>query len=96
MEPGLCRGGRARGEDNGLAAVEYRGGFGHIGIASAQIAGLNLKFACEQIFGMLGGQPASFFGDADGNDVIFLFIDGVENGCGGEQRNFMLSAAAAE
>ncbi len=85
-----------RGEDGGLAAMEHGSWFRHIGIAGAQIAGLNLKLACEQIFGMLGGEPASFFGDADGNDFVFLFINGVENGGGGEQGDFVLSAAAAE
>jgi len=35
--------------------------------------------------------PSSLFGDADGHDFIFVFVDGVENRRGREQRDFMLS-----
>ena len=45
---------------------------------------------------MLGSEPAAFFGDADGHHFIFVFIDCVEYRCGRKQRNFVLSAAAAE
>ena len=45
---------------------------------------------------MFGGKPAAFLGNADGHDFIFVFVDGVNNGGGGEQRDFVLSAAPAK
>ena len=35
-------------------------------------------------------------GDADGDDVVLLAVDGLEDGGGGEQRDLVLAGAAAE
>ncbi len=82
--------------DDGFAAGEHGGGVVCFGIAGAQVARLEHELAGQQIFGVLGREPASIFGDADGHDVILFFVDCVENRGGGEQRNFMLAAAPAE
>ena len=79
-----------------LALGQHRGPRSSLGIASAQVARLQHQLALQQIFRVLGGEPAAFLGDADGNDFIFIFVDGVENGSGREQRDFVLSAAPAE
>ena len=38
----------------------------------------------------------ALLGDADGDDVVLLAVDGVEDGVGGEERDFVLAGAAAE
>jgi hypothetical protein len=43
------------------------------------------RAALEQAFGVSGGDPTAFFGDADGNNLVFLLVDGVEHGGGREQ-----------
>ena len=53
------------------------------------------QLAREQILGMLGGQPAAVFGDADGHHLVLLF-DCVQDRGGREQRDFVLAAASAE
>jgi hypothetical protein len=34
--------------------------------------------------------------DADGDDLVALAVDGLEDGVGGEERDFVLAGAAAE
>ena len=58
---------------------------GGFGISGAQVARLKHELARQQILGVLGRQPATIFGDADGNDLVLFFIDCVENRCGREQ-----------
>ena len=69
---------------------------GGLGIAGAKMLRLGFGFAFQQVLGMEVGEPAALLGDADGNDLVFLFIDGFENGGCREQRDFMLAAASAE
>ena len=87
---------RLRRNHHSLAASEHGGRLGVLRIAGAQIARLEHELAGQQILGVLGRQPAAIFGDADGYDFIFFFIDCVENRGRREQRNFMLSAAPAK
>ena len=81
---------------DGFSASEDGGGFSILRIAGAQVTRLEHKLAGQKILGVLGGQPASVFGDADGDDFVLVFIDCVENRGGGEERDFVLSTAAAE
>src|ERR1700691_2857890 len=57
---------------------------------------LDDQLAFEQTLRVVGSQPATIFGDASGNDIIFFFVNGVKNRSSREQRDFMLAAAAAE
>ena len=52
--------------------------------------------ACKKILRCASAEPAAGLGDADGGDVEFLSVYCFENGSGGEQRDFMLAAAATE
>jgi hypothetical protein len=52
--------------------------------------------AGEQTLRVRGRNPVALFGDADGDDLELLAVDGLEHGCGGEQRDFVLAAAATE
>ena len=79
-----------------LAARQNRRGLSDFGVAGAEVAGFEYQLASQQILGVLGGEPAAIFGDADGYDFILIFIDGIENRCGGEQRDFVFAAAAAK
>ena len=42
------------------------------------------------------GEPLALFGDGYGDDVVFGAVDGVEDGVGGEQGDFVLAGTAAE
>src|SRR5207249_3189862 len=66
------------------------------GIAGAQVLRVLGSFTVEQGLGIAGGEPAAFLADPDGDNVVLAFIDGVDHGCGGKQRYFMLSATPAE
>ena len=52
--------------------------------------------AGEEVVGFGGGEPVAVFGDADGDDVVLFAVDGVEDGGGGEEGDFVLAGAAAE
>ena len=52
--------------------------------------------ACEETLGFGGGDPAALFGDGDGDYVVFCAVDGVEDGAGGEEGDFVFAGAAAE
>src|SRR5580698_6309008 len=54
------------------------------------------RFSMQQALCVSRRYPSTFFGDADGHDLILAFVDGFENRCGREQRNFMLSASSAK
>ena len=54
------------------------------------------RIAAEQAIGVGAGEPAALLVDADGDDVVFLAVDGFEDGGGGEQGDFVLAGAAAE
>src|SRR4249919_1647828 len=45
---------------------------------------------------MIGRQPSALFGDADRDNFIFRFVDGVDNGRGRKQRDLVLPTSAAE
>jgi hypothetical protein len=40
--------------------------------------------------------PAAFLGYADGDDFVLFLVNGLEDGGGGKQRNFVFAAAPAE
>ena len=71
--------------DDGFATRQNGGRGGVVGIAGAEVAGLEDELAVQQILGVLGREPASVFGDADGHHVVLLFIDCVEDRGGREQ-----------
>ena len=50
----------------------------------------------QQAFCVRGRNPSALFRDPDGNELVFLLIDCVENRCGRKQRDFVLAAPAAE
>jgi hypothetical protein len=50
-----------------------------IWITGAQVARLKHELSCEQILGVLGGEPAAILRNADGNYLILFFIDGIKN-----------------
>ena len=52
--------------------------------------------AGEEALGFVGGDPLALFGDADGDYFVFCLVDGVEDGGGGEEGDFVLAGAAAE
>ena len=62
----------------------------------AKMPRLKNQLALQQILGVIRSQPAAVFGDADGHDLVFIFIDGLQNRRGREQRNLVLSTAPAE
>src|SRR5581483_7790736 len=78
-----------------LPVFQYRGAGSRFRIACPQMP-LFVRLSMEQALGMLGGKPAAVLGDADGYDFKLVLIDGVEDGCGREQRHFMLAAASPE
>src|SRR4051794_6250086 len=57
---------------------------------------LFLMLAAQQAFGVRVGQPAAVFRDADGHDLKLLFVDGFDDRCCREQRDFVLATASAE
>ena len=70
---------RLRRDHDRFTAGKDGSGLRDFRIAGAQVARLKHELAGEQIFGVLGSEPASIFCDADGHDFVFLFIDCVEN-----------------
>jgi hypothetical protein len=90
---------RFRGNHDGYASGQNGGAGCGFGIARAEMRGVGILARCfslQQPLRVCGGQPAAFLGDANGDDFEFIFVDGLENRCGGEQRDFVLSAAPAE
>ena len=49
------------------------------------------RVAVEQGLGVRAAEPLAGLGDADGNDFVFFAIDGLEDGGGGEERDFVLA-----
>ena len=87
---------RLRRNNDRFASRQDGGRLGDLRIACSQIACLEHELAGQKIFGVLGREPASIFGDADGNDFVLFFIDCVENGCGREQRDLVLPTTSAK
>jgi hypothetical protein len=50
----------------------------------------------QQRLGIARGQPSPLFRDADGHNLVLIFIDRLNYGRGREQGYFMLSASPAE
>lgn len=48
------------------------------------------------MLGFGGGEPLALFGDADGDHFVLVFVDGIEDGGGGEEGDFVLAGAASE
>ena len=83
---------------HGFAFGQDGSGGGGLGIAGAQMARLGCfwQVAAQQALGVRRSDPSAFLGDADGNNVVFLLIDGVQDRGGRKQRDFVLAAAPAE
>ena len=77
-----CRGGLGEGEVGG-----GRGGCGEA--EGGRLTG-------EEGGGGGVAEPVAGLGDADGDDVVLALVDGLEDGGGGEERDFVLAGAAAE
>src|SRR5262249_26523630 len=60
------------------------------------LAGIVQGFAPQEALGMRRRQPSPFLGDADRHYFIFVFIDGLEDGGRGKQRDLMLATAPAK
>jgi hypothetical protein len=89
---GVCRDGW---DDDGFAALEDCGGGRGLGVScEARICwGL---LAREQGMGIVRRDPTALFGDAYGDYVVLLAVDGLEDGGGGEEGDFVLAGTAAE
>lgn len=64
--------------------------------AGGELEGLVGGDAGEEVLGGGWREPVAGFGDADGDDVVFFLVDGLEDGGGGEEGDFVLAGAAAE
>jgi len=84
------------GDDNGFAPTEDGGGGRRGRVAGTELLRGRGGFAGEQALGVRGGNPLSLLGDTDGNNVEFGAIDGLQDGGGGEERDFMFAAAPAK
>ena len=72
-------GGDGRDDNRFVAAFEDGGGGGGLGVSGeARILGGGL--AGEERLGVVCGDPAALLGDADGDDVVLLLVDGLEDG----------------
>ena len=55
-----------------------------------------LEFPIQQPLRIGGGDPSALLGNADRHNFVFVFVDGVEDRCGRQQRDLMLSTASAK
>jgi len=86
---------RLRRNHDGFAFGQDCGPGCGVGITGTEMLVI-LKLSLQEAFRIGGSDPAAFFGDSDGDDFVFVFIDGVEDRRGRKQRDLMLSAAPAE
>jgi len=84
---------RLAAAQDGGGSGELDVGFGHVFIRGAE---QSRRGAFEQAEGIGGAEPVALLVDGDGDDVVTLAVDGLEDGGGGEQRDFMLAGAAAK
>src|ERR1700674_506894 len=87
---------RLRRHHNRFALGQNRSPSSRFRITSTKMCGAGARarrFPTQQPFRIVGGDPSALLGDADGHNFVFIFVDGVENRRGREQRDFMLSAA---
>jgi hypothetical protein len=90
----------------GLAAAEDGGGGGKLGVDLGVAAGGGScgggdggdlsSGGAEEALGFEAAVPVALLVDADGDDLVALAVDGLEDGAGGEERDFVLAGAAAE
>lgn len=52
--------------------------------------------AGEHVLCVIGKEPVARLRDADGDDFVFLLVDGGKHGGGGAERDLVLAGAAAE
>src|ERR1700690_2740065 len=55
-----------------------------------------LNFSTQQPFRIRCRHPSTLFGDADRNNFVLVFVDGVKNRRGREQRDLVLSTAPSK
>ena len=67
--------------------------------ASASLAALEQRrrgAASSRRWASVAAEPAALLVDGDGDDLVLLAVDGLEDGGGREQRDFVLAGAAAK
>jgi hypothetical protein len=79
-----------------LSAAQDGGGGGELDVVFAGGAEQSRRGAIEQAEGLRAAEPAALLVDGDGDDLVALAVDGLEDGCGREQRDFMLAGAATK
>jgi tRNA-dihydrouridine synthase len=73
-EPALPLHGLRR-HHHGFSPGQHRRGRGGFRIARAQVARLEHQLALQQVLGVIRSQPATVFRDADGHDLVPVFVD---------------------
>ena len=66
------------------------------GLLAFSWIGAGFVLPARRCLGFGGGEPVALFGDADGDDVVLLLVDGFEDAGGGEEGDLVLAGAAAE
>ena len=66
------------------------------GAGLRHVAGCDGGAAGEHVLRVFCEQPVAGFGDADGDDVVFLSVDSGKHGGSRAQRDFVLARAAAK
>jgi len=88
---------RGQGRDvERLAAAQDGGGGGELKVGLTCGAELCRRGAVEQALGLRAAEPAALLVDGDGDDIVALAVDGLEDGGGREQRDLVLAGAAAK
>ena len=82
--------------DHSLAGGQNRGSERGFGVSGPQMGRGRRRLSLQQQFRITRGQPAAFLGDADRHDFKLALVNGTNDGCGGEQRDLVLSAPPPE
>ncbi len=64
--------------DDGLAMRQHGRARSRLGITGAQVRRAS-RFSLQQLFGVAGGDPAAFLGDADRDHLILALVDSLKN-----------------
>ncbi len=68
-----------RRNNHRFSSRQHGGGLSNLRIAGAQVTRLDHQLTLQEIFGVLRGEPAAIFGNADGYNLIFIFVDCLQN-----------------